>query len=87
MPVYSVKLLENLARLCGATITAELRERLGALPEGDAQAVTDLGVEFAYEQCKGLLRSGVPGIHLYTMDRAKSVVEIVTRLRQEGLLG
>ena len=57
------------------------------LPEGDAQAVTYLGVEFAYEQCKGLLRSGVPGIHLYTMDRANSVEKIVTRLRQEGLLG
>jgi len=28
----------------------------------------------------------VPGLHFYTMDRSKSIIEIVTRLRKEGLL-
>jgi methylenetetrahydrofolate reductase (NADPH) len=86
MPVYSVKMLENLARLCGATITEPLREGLAALPEGDVAAVAQFGVEFATEQCRELIRTGVPGLHFYTMDRAKSVVEIVSRLREEGLL-
>jgi methylenetetrahydrofolate reductase (NADPH) len=86
MPVYSVKMLENLARLCGATITQSLREKLAELPEGDAEAVTRLGIEFATEQCRELVRAGVPGLHFYTMDRAKSVVEIVQQLREEGLL-
>ena len=86
MPVYSVKMLESLARLCGATITEPLREGLAALPEGDAAAVADFGIEFATEQCRELIRTGVPGLHFYTMDRAKSVVEIVSRLREEGLL-
>ena len=86
MPVYSVKMLENLARLCGATITEPLREGLAALPEGDAAAVAEFGIEFATEQCRELIRTGVPGLHFYTMDRAKSVVEIVSRLREEGLL-
>jgi len=86
MPVYSVKMLENLARLCGATITEPLREGLAALPEGDAAAVAEFGIEFATEQCRELIRTGVPGLHFYTMDRARSVVEIVSRLREEGLL-
>jgi len=86
MPVYSVKMLENLARLCGATITEPLREGLAALPEGDGAAVAEFGIEFATEQCRELIRTGVPGLHFYTMDRAKSVVEIVSRLREEGLL-
>jgi len=86
MPVYSVKLLENLARLCGATITQPLREGLAALPEGDAAAVAEFGIDFAMQQCRSLIRAGVPGIHFYTMDRANSVVEIVSRLREEGLL-
>jgi methylenetetrahydrofolate reductase (NADPH) len=86
MPVYSVKMLENLARLCGATITEPLREGLAALPEGDAAAVAEFGIEFATDQCRELIRAGVPGLHFYTMDRAKSVVEIVSRLREEGLL-
>ena len=86
MPVYSVKMLENLARLCGATITEPLREGLAALPEDDAGAVAEFGVDFATEQCRELIRAGVPGLHFYTMDRSKSVVEIVSRLREEGLL-
>ena len=35
MPVYSIKMLEMLAGLCGATITAGLQEAITSLPEGD----------------------------------------------------
>lgn len=86
MPIYSVKMMESLAALCGATITNEIRQGLAELPEGDKAAVSDFGIEYAYRQCKGLINSGVPGIHIYTMDRSKSVVEIVSRLSSEGLL-
>jgi methylenetetrahydrofolate reductase (NADPH) len=86
MPIFNVKMMENLARLCGATITDEVRRGLAALPEGDKEAVGAFGVELATRQCAELLRAGVPGIHIYTMDRAKSALEIVRRLRAEGLL-
>jgi len=86
MPIYSVKMMESLARLCGATITNEIRLGLAELPDGDKGAVLDYGIEFAYKQCKGLLASGVPGVHIYTMDRSKTATAIVTRLRSEGLL-
>ncbi len=86
MPIYSVKMMESLAALCGATIPNEIRQGVVELPEGDKAAVSDFGIEYAYRQCKGLINSGVPGIHIYTMDRSKSVVEIVSRLSSEGLL-
>ena len=86
MPIYSEKMMGSLANLCGATITEEIRQGLSALPEGDKQAVLDFGVEFAYQQCKGLLSSGVPGVHIYTMDRWKTTSEIVRRLRADGIL-
>lgn len=86
MPIYSPKLMQNLARLCGATITEEIRNSLAALPEGDKEAVLNFGIEFAYQQCKGLLAAGVPGVHIYTMDRSKTTREVVTRLRAEELL-
>jgi methylenetetrahydrofolate reductase (NADPH) len=86
MPVYTVKMMESLASLCGATITDELRRGLGALPEGDKGAVTSFGIDLAYRQSRELLEGGVPGLHFYTMDKAKTVVEIVTRLRKDGLL-
>jgi methylenetetrahydrofolate reductase (NADPH) len=86
MPIFSVKMMESLAALCGATITDEVRRGLAGLPAGDKDAVGAWGIDFAVRQCRGLLEAGVPGLHLYTMDRSKSAVEIVTRLRAERLL-
>ena len=84
MPVYTEKMMKFLARLCGATITPAIKRGLAELPEEDRLAVLDFGIDYAYQQCKGLLEAGVPGVHFYTMDRSKSVVEIVSRLREEG---
>ena len=86
MPIYSVKMMESLAKLCGATITQEIRDGLAALPQDNKAAVLDFGIEFATQQCKGLLEAGVPGVHIYTMDRSKTTKAIVTRLRGAGLL-
>ena len=57
-----------------------------ALPEGDKDALIEFGVDQATKQCQELLEAGVPGIHIYTMDRSKSTVQIVNRLREKGLL-
>ncbi len=86
MPIFSVKMMEMLANLCGATITDELRHGIDSLPEGDNEALVDFGIEFAVNQCKSLLETGVPGLHIYTMDRSRSTVAVVNRLRNEGLL-
>jgi methylenetetrahydrofolate reductase (NADPH) len=86
MPVYSVKMMESLASLCGATITRNLREGLAKLPPDDKNAVTGFGVEFALQQCRELLKHGVQGIHFYTMDKSKTLVEVINRLKEEGLL-
>ena len=86
MPIYSEKMMISLARLCGATITEEIQQGLAELPEGDKQALLDFSIEFAYSQCEGLLKAGVPGVHIYTMDRYKTVTAIVDRLRINGLL-
>lgn len=86
MPIYSVKMMETLSSLCGATITQEIRQGIADLPEGDKEALLGWGIEFATKQCAELLRAGVPGVHIYTMDRSPSAVGIVNRLRDEGLL-
>ena len=86
MPVYSIKMMRTLATLCGATITDELEEGIAALPEGDKEALLEFGIDFAVRQCSELLEAGVPGLHLYTMDRSKSTAAIVNSLREAGLL-
>jgi methylenetetrahydrofolate reductase (NADPH) len=86
MPIYSLKMMASLANLCGASIPDGLQQELAELPEGDKEAVLNFGIEFAYQQCRELLSAGVPGVHIYTMDRSKSVAEIVSHLRSDGLL-
>lgn len=86
MPVYSIKMMDMLAEICGATIPPALRQDLEAIPEGDRETMVRYGIDFAVNQCRELLRAGVPGIHLYTMDRSESVLGIVRTLKQEGWL-
>lgn len=86
MPIYSVKMMGVLAGLCGATITDDVRQGIGALPEGDNEALLTFGVEFATRQCENLIKAGVPGLHFYTMDRSKSAAGIVGALRDKALL-
>jgi methylenetetrahydrofolate reductase (NADPH) len=86
MPIYSVKMMENLAAVCGATITDRVREGLAKCAPDDKKAVTQFGIELATEQCKDLLEHGVAGLHFYTMNRAKSVSTILANLREQGAL-
>jgi methylenetetrahydrofolate reductase (NADPH) len=86
MPIYSVKMMDILANLCGATITQEIHDGIAALPEGDKEALLEFGIEFAVRQCRELLEAGVPGLHIYTMDRNQSATGIVNTLRGDGLL-
>jgi methylenetetrahydrofolate reductase (NADPH) len=86
MPIYSVKMMEMLASMCGATITDALRKGLAALDEDDKQGLLNYGIEVATNQCRELLKEGVQGLHFYTMDRSYSTERVVKRLRSEGLL-
>jgi len=86
MPIYGIKMMENLAVLCGATIPDQLKTILADLPQDDKNVVSAFGIEFAQQQCSDLLKHGIDGLHFYTMNRAKSVTAIITRLKQEGIL-
>jgi methylenetetrahydrofolate reductase (NADPH) len=86
MPIFSVKMMQMLASLCGATITEEIRDGLASLPPDDKDAVVEWGVDFAYRQAVELIEAGVPGLHIYTMDRSRSSVALVGKLRASGML-
>lgn len=86
MPIYSVKLTQGLAKVCGATIPDTVREGFATLPQDDPKAVAGYGIDFAAGQCRDLLKHGVDGLHFYTMDRGNTITEVVNRLRDEALL-
>ena len=86
MPVYTLKMTNMLSNICGTKIVDKLKRQLDAVDADDKDAVLNLGINFAVEQCKGLLKEGVAGLHFYTMDRSKSTAEIINRLKKENLL-
>lgn len=86
MPIYTVKMTENLANICGTTITEKIRNGLDSLPADDKEAVLQYGIELATDQCKDLLKHGVPGLHFYTMNRGVSIMSIMDNLKTDGAL-
>jgi methylenetetrahydrofolate reductase (NADPH) len=86
MPVYTIKMTQMLSKICGTTITTDLQRGLDQVDPGDKDTVLDFGVDFAVEQCRGLIDKGVSALHFYTMDRSRSTTAIINRLREEKLL-
>lgn len=79
IPILSGAQIKRFTTLCGARIPPALSARLQELGTDDA-AVTEFGIEYASKQCEDLLRSGAPGIHLYTLNKSYSPVRILKNL-------
>ena len=79
MPILSAGQTKRFVSLCGARLPEPFLRRLNEL-EGDDEAVAAYGIEYATEQCASLLEFGVPGLHFYTLNKARSTVQIVRNL-------
>ncbi len=79
MPILSAGQTKRFVSLCGAKLPAQFLRRLDEL-DGDDEAVLAYGIEYATEQCASLLEFGVPGLHFYTLNKARSTVQIARNL-------
>lgn len=79
MPFVSVAGARRMSAMNNTDIPTWLQERMDAV-DGDAEATRRLGVEVATGLIERLLDIGVPGIHLYAMNRAQSIQEIYDNL-------
>jgi methylenetetrahydrofolate reductase (NADPH) len=79
MPLTDFTQVERFSKFCGADIPAWIRKRMAAL-EGDARGQEELGIELATRQAEELLRSGAPGLHFYTLNRAEPTTRICSSL-------
>ena len=81
LPVVNLKVIKRIVSLCGATIpTAFMSELETADRQGGAAAVQKVGLAHARHQAQELLASGVPGVHIYTLNRSEVVLELVDGL-------
>lgn len=65
-----------------------LPEALGARLDAagkDTAAVEAIGVDWCFRQIEALLDAGVPGIHLYILNRSAQALALMERLRESGV--
>lgn len=79
IPILSGSQIKRFTAMCGARIPTRLAAKLDELGDDD-EAVGEFGIEYATTQCKELLQNGAPGIHFYTLNKARSTVRILHNL-------
>ena len=79
LPILSGAQVKRFTTVCGATMPQGVLAALEKIGEND-QVATEYGIEYASRQCEELIRSGVPGIHFYTLNRAHSTSRIMRNL-------
>jgi methylenetetrahydrofolate reductase (NADPH) len=52
----------------------------------DPAAARKAGVDFAAGLCAGLYEQKVPCLHFYTMGRGQAVAEVLSNLKQKGII-
>jgi methylenetetrahydrofolate reductase (NADPH) len=79
MPVLNARQIKRTIYLCGASIPAPLLKLVDKY-ENDPEGMGKAGIEYASRQVQDLLESGIPGIHLYTMNKYRQIAEIVNNV-------
>ncbi len=83
LPILSTPQVRRFTALCGAKIPPALDAQLERFADDD-DAVRELGIEHATRQVEELWRSGVAGIHLYTLNKSYSASRILDSLGLSG---
>lgn len=79
IPIQGVAQIKRFTTMCGARIPAGLLGQLDRLA-GDEDGVREFGIEYATRQCQELLAGGAPGIHFYTLNKARSTAAVLRGL-------
>ena len=79
MPILSLKQIEKITRMCGASLPKSLREEL-LRNESAPDKIREIGIAHALGQCRELIARGVPGIHFYILNKAASTRQVLEAL-------
>ena len=79
IPILSAAQIKRFVVLCGADLPKALVDELDRRGE-DAEAVAAFGIDYATTQAEELLRQGAPGLHFYTLNKARSTTAILKNL-------
>ena len=80
LPVQNAAQTKRIASLCAAKLPPAMMEGLERYANDEESAVK-FGIDYATQQCDELLRAGVPGIHMYTLNKVASTAAVVKNLK------
>jgi methylenetetrahydrofolate reductase (NADPH) len=79
MPISNFGQLKRFSDMCGAEIPRWIVKRMQAHGD-DADAIRALGAEVVAQLCRRLLQGGAPGLHFYTLNRARATQAVLEQL-------
>jgi methylenetetrahydrofolate reductase (NADPH) len=79
MPIANFSQLRRFSEMCGAEIPRWLSKRLIAFAD-DADAIREFSADVVADLCRKLVAGGAPGLHFYTLNRARPTLSILDRL-------
>jgi len=79
MPITNYSQLKRFSDACGAEIPRWIVKRMQAHGD-DAESIRTLGAEVVAQLCRRLLDGGAPGLHFYTLNRAKATQAVLAQL-------
>jgi methylenetetrahydrofolate reductase (NADPH) len=79
MPITNYGQLRRFSELCGAEIPRWIAKRMQAHGD-DVPSVRALGAEVVAQLCRRLLDGGAPGLHFYTLNRARATQAVLQQL-------
>jgi methylenetetrahydrofolate reductase (NADPH) len=86
LPIINFTQIQRITSLCGAKLPPALVGQLEARRD-EPEAELEIGVAHAIRQCRELLDSGVPGLHLYVLNKATAPARILEALELPVLRG
>jgi len=75
LPVTNLSQIQRITSMCGARLPNAFLARLNESADADWQF--RVGVEFAINQVRELLESGVPGLHFYVLNKSQATCEVL----------
>lgn len=79
MPIANFSQLRRFSDMCGAEIPRWLAKRLVAYGD-DAVAIRDFSTDVVADLCRRLIQGGAPGLHFYTLNRARPTLAVLERM-------
>ncbi|GJM06075.1 MAG: methylenetetrahydrofolate reductase [marine bacterium B5-7] len=80
MPITNFSNIKRFCGFCGTDMPRWLQYKLQSYGD-DRKSIQQFGTEFTINLCQQLLDQGVPGIHFYTLNRAKATLDVVNGLQ------